>query len=105
LSHVGLGDASGKVPHPSDVAGPLGHADRPPGVELVERVLRDQKFITPVSTEPGAAYGIHGISLGVPAVLGRRGVEKVWKVPLTKSEMAKLKKSADLLKGYYKGVK
>ena len=74
-------------------------------VELVERVLRDQKFITPVSTEPGAAYGIHGISLGVPAVLGRRGVERVWKVPLTAAEMAKLKKSADLLKGYWKGVK
>jgi len=74
-------------------------------VELVERILRDQKFITPVSTEPGAAYGIHGISLGVPAVLGRRGVEKVWKVPLTKTELAKLHKSADLLKGYWKGVR
>jgi L-lactate dehydrogenase len=73
--------------------------------ELVEHVLRDSKYIVPVSTEPGAAYGIHGISIGVPAVLGRRGVEKVWKVPLAVSEMAKLKKSADLLKGYWKGVK
>jgi L-lactate dehydrogenase len=73
-------------------------------LDLVERVLRDQKFITPVSTEPGVAYGIHGISLGVPAVLGRRGVEKVWKVPLTKSEQAKLEKSAKLLKGYLKGI-
>lgn len=68
--------------------------------ELVEAVLHDRKFIIPVSTEPGSAYGIKDICLGVPAVLGRRGVEKVWKVDLTKSEMEKLKKSAGILKSY-----
>ncbi len=72
--------------------------------ELVEAVLHDRKFIIPVSTEPGSAYGIKGVSLGVPAVLGRRGVEKVWKLDLTKAEMAKLKKSANVLKGYLKSV-
>ncbi len=66
--------------------------------ELAECVLKDRKFITPVSTEPGKAYGITGISLGVPAVIGRRGVEKVWKMPLSAGELAKLKKSAALLK-------
>jgi len=68
--------------------------------ELVEAVLHDRKFIIPVSTEPGSAYGIKGICLGVPAVLGRRGAEKVWKVDLTKAEMEKLKKSAAILKSY-----
>ena len=72
--------------------------------ELVEAVLHDKKAIIPVSTEPGSAYGIKGVCLGVPSVLGRQGVEKVWKVPLTKPEMAKLKKSAGILKGYLKGV-
>ncbi len=72
--------------------------------ELVEAVLHDKKAIIPVSTEPGSTYGIRGISLGVPCVLGRRGVEKVWKVPLTKPEMTKLKKSAGILKGYLKGT-
>lgn len=70
--------------------------------ELVEAVLHDRKFVIPVSTEPGSAYGIKGVCLGVPAVLGRRGVEKVWKLDLTKPEMAKLKKSAMILKGYLK---
>lgn len=73
--------------------------------ELVEAVLHDSKSVTPVSTIPGAAYGIKDMSVGVPAVLGRRGVEKVWKIPLTKSELAKLKKSATLLKKILKGVK
>ena len=73
--------------------------------ELVEAVLYDNKSVTPVSTVPGAAYGIKDMSVGVPAVLGRRGVEKVWKIPLTKSELTKLKKSATLLKKILKGVK
>jgi len=73
--------------------------------ELVEAVLHDKKFITPVSTVPGAAYGIHDMSVGVPASIGRKGVEKVWKTPLTMSEMAKLKQSAKLLKSILKGVK
>ena len=70
--------------------------------ELVEAVLHDRKSIIPVSTEPGSAYGIKDICLGIPAVLGRRGVEKIWKVDLTKPEMEKLKKSAGILKSYLK---
>lgn len=73
--------------------------------EIVEAVLHDSKLIVPVSTVPGAAYGINDISVGVPAVIGREGVEKVWKAPLTKTEQAKLKNSADMLKKILKGVK
>lgn len=72
--------------------------------ELVENVLHDRKFIIPVSTEPGSAYGIKGICVGVPAILGRCGVEKVWKLDLTKGEIHKLKKSAAILKGYLKKI-
>ncbi|MBN2306434.1 L-lactate dehydrogenase [Candidatus Peregrinibacteria bacterium] len=73
--------------------------------ELVEAVLHDKKSVTPVSTVPGAAYGINDMSVGVPAVIGRYGVEKVWKIPLTKGELGKLKKSADLLKKILKRAK
>ena len=73
--------------------------------ELVEAVLHDKKFITPVSTVPGAAYGINDMSVGVPACIGRKGGEKVWKTPLTSGEIAKLRKSAKLLKNILKGVK
>ena len=71
--------------------------------EIVEAILHDTKFIMPVSTEPGPDYGITGMCVGVPCVIGRRGVEKVWKVPLTAGEMKKLKNSADLLKGIFEG--
>ncbi len=73
--------------------------------EIVEAVLHDKKMILPVSTVPGAAYGIKDMSIGVPAVIGRGGVEKVWKLPLTAGEMKQLKTSAALLKKTFKGVK
>jgi len=73
--------------------------------ELVEAVLKDTKKVVPVSTIPGSAYGIKDMSVGVPCVLGRGGAEKVWKVPLSKAELTKLKKSAALLKKTMKGAK
>ena len=73
--------------------------------EIVESVLHDKKMILPVSTEPGNTYGIKGICVGVPAVIGRKGVEKVWKVPISAAEMKKLKKSANILKKIMKGSK
>lgn len=73
--------------------------------EIVEAVLHDKKLILPVSTIPGSAYGIKDISIGVPAMIGRKGVEKVWPVNLSLDEKAKLKKSASMLKSILKGVK
>jgi L-lactate dehydrogenase len=70
--------------------------------DLVEAIMHDKKLIIPVSTEPGSAYGIKDVCLGIPVVLGRRGVEKIWKVDLTKPEMDKLKHSASVLKAYLK---
>lgn len=72
--------------------------------ELAEAVLHDKKLIVPVSTEPGAAYGLTGVCLGVPCVLGRGGIQKVWPVSLTFSEKARLNKSAKILKGYIKSI-
>lgn len=70
--------------------------------ELAEAILHDTKLIVPLSTEPGTAYGITGICLGIPCVLGRRGIEKVWPVELSAVERQKLKHSAQVLKGLLK---
>jgi L-lactate dehydrogenase len=72
--------------------------------ELVEAVLQDKKLIMPVATEPIEHYKIKGICLSVPAVLGRRGLERIWPIELTKAEMEKLKHSADELKKVLKKV-
>jgi len=66
--------------------------------ELAEAILHDKKLIVPLSTEPGAFYGITGVCLGVPCVLGRQGIEKVWPVALSAGEKQKLATSAAILK-------
>jgi len=72
--------------------------------EIVKAVLHDTKKVIPISTEPGNYYGIKGICVGVPAVIGRGGAEKVWPVLLSIGEKKKLKKSATLLKKTLKGA-
>lgn len=72
--------------------------------ELAEAILEDQKLIMPLSTEPGKAYGIKGICLGVPVILGRSGIEMVWPIELTADEARLLKASAAKLKDVWKKV-
>lgn len=53
----------------------------------VECVLRDQKAIMPVSTELDGQYGERDVFVGVPAVIGRSGVEEVLELDLTPEEL------------------
>lgn len=64
---------------------------------IVEAILGDEKCILPVSTLLNDYYGINDIYLGVPAIVGRNGVEKALKVSLSDDEVQKLKISANTL--------
>jgi len=61
---------------------------------ICEAILRDQKSILQVSTYLQGYHGIDGICLGVPAVVGRWGVEEVVQIPLTAEEEEQLQASA-----------
>lgn len=61
---------------------------------MVESILHDQKRIIPCSCYLEGEYGQSDICIGVPAVIGRKGVEKIVKVELTKEEAAKFEESA-----------
>lgn len=67
---------------------------------ICEAILRDQKSILPVSTYLQGYHGIDGICLGVPAVVGRRGVEEVVRIPLTADEERQLQASAAKLRQF-----
>ncbi len=62
--------------------------------EMLEAVLKDQKRILPIAAHLSGEYGITGVFVGVMAVLGKNGVEKVWEVPLEAGELASLQGSA-----------
>jgi L-lactate dehydrogenase len=67
-------------------------------LRITEAILRDQRTVLPVSTLIENAYGIDGIYLSLPTVLGRRGVERVLRLSLTDSEEEGLRRSADVLR-------
>lgn len=71
---------------------------------IVEAILSDEKCILPVSALVEDYYGINDIYLGMPAVVGRNGVEKVLNVPLSEDEVQQLKSSANTLEGILEKV-
>jgi len=67
-------------------------------VEMVDSLLRDRKKILPCAAYLEGEYGIRGLFVGVPAKLGRRGVESVLEIPLTPAEKSALEGSAAAVK-------
>ena len=62
-------------------------------VEMVEALLTDQKRVVPCSVLLEGEYGLSDLFLGVPIVLGAKGVEKILDIELTADEKAALHKS------------
>ena len=63
-------------------------------VQMVDSIVLDKKRILPCAVCLQGEYGIDGIFVGVPAKLGKNGIEKVIEIKLTPDEEAALKKSA-----------
>ncbi len=63
--------------------------------EMVKAILRDEKKVLPVCAYLQGEYGIKNIYFGVPAQLGRNGVEKVVEIPLAQGERQGLLLSAE----------
>lgn len=66
--------------------------------QMVGSILRDEKRILPTAVLLDGEYGMKDVVVGVPALLGANGVEKVFEVRLEADEMAALKKSADVVR-------
>ena len=65
---------------------------------MVAAVLADAKEVMPVCAWVTGEYGIDGVYLGVPARLGRRGVEEVVQLSLTEGELADLREAAEAVR-------
>lgn len=65
---------------------------------ICEAILRDEHTVLPVSTMIRGQYGIDGVYLSLPCVVGRGGIEKIIGVPLNEDETRGLRASADMLK-------
>jgi len=67
-------------------------------VQMAESIIRDKRRILPCAAYCDREYGIGGYFVGVPAMLGRSGVEKVIEVPLTAEEQATFQVSIEHVK-------
>ena len=65
---------------------------------ICEAIIRDEKSVLPVSSIQHDTYGIEGVTLSMPAIVGKNGIEKQVKIKLNEKEQEALKKSADALK-------
>lgn len=67
-------------------------------VRLVEAIVRDQKTVLSVSTLQQGQYGLSGVCLSLPTVVGRGGAERVLPLPLTDEEREGLLRSAETIR-------
>lgn len=65
---------------------------------IAEAIVRDEHSVLPVSSLVTGHYGVSEVCLGLPAVLGRNGVEAVLDLPLNQEEKQQLVSSAQKLR-------
>jgi malate dehydrogenase len=73
-------------------------------VQMVRAILLDEKRVLPCAAYLEGEYGISGLFLGVPVVLGKEGVKKVIELRLTDEESKALKQSASSVRRLLDGV-
>ncbi len=72
---------------------PAGSAGR-----MVEAILRDEKALLPCAVYTQGEYGISDVFVGLPCILGAKGVEKIVELPLSDEDRTALMKSVEEVK-------
>jgi malate dehydrogenase len=68
-------------------------------IEMAEAYIKDQKRLLPVAAYVKDAFGLDGMYVGVPVILGAGGVERLVEIQMTEEENAMFQKSVDAVKG------
>src|SRR3954453_19684083 len=66
--------------------------------EMVDAILRDRKRVLPCATYLQGEFGVDGLFVGVPGVLRRGGLERVFEIELTPEERQAFEKSVDAVR-------
>jgi len=74
-------------------------------IAMAESYLRDKKRVLPCAAYVEGKYGLSGIYVGVPVVIGEKGVERIVELDLTKDERAMFDKSVDSVRGLIEACK
>ena len=75
------------------------------GIEMAEAYLKDQKRVLTCAAYAKGPFGVKGLYVGVPTVIGAGGVERVIDLDLSKDEQALFDKSVNAVKGLIEACK
>lgn len=67
-------------------------------MRIVKAILNDEHAVMPMSVNMEGQYGLEGLHIGTPAIVGRKGIEQIIEVPLDDNEKVLMDKSATQLK-------
>ena len=67
-------------------------------IAMAESYLKDKKRILPCAAKLTGQYGVDGLYIGVPVVIGKGGVEKIIEIQLNDEEQAMFDKSVEAVK-------
>jgi malate dehydrogenase len=68
-------------------------------IAMADSYLKDKKRVLPCAAYLNGQYGIKGIYVGVPVVIGAKGVERIVEIKLDATERAMFRKSVNAVKG------
>ena len=74
-------------------------------IEMAEAYLKDQKRLLPCAAYCNGEYGLNGMYVGVPTVIGDGGIERIVDIKLNKDEKAMFDKSVEAVNGLVEACK
>ena len=74
-------------------------------VAMAESYLRDKKRVLPAAAWLNGEYGLRDLYVGVPIVIGSKGVERIVEIELNSAERGMFEKSAQAVQGLIEACK
>ncbi len=74
-------------------------------IQMAESYLKDKKRVLPCAARLNGEYGVKGVYVGVPVVIGAGGVERIIEIKLDRTERAQFNKSVRAVEGLITAIK
>ena len=65
---------------------------------IAEAIVKDERAVLPVSAVLDGQYGMNGLALSLPSVVGRKGLQEILEMPLSEEEREALTASAEQMR-------
>ena len=65
---------------------------------IAEAIVKDERAVLPVSAVLDGQYGMNGLALSLPSIVGRKGLQEILEMPLSGEERAALAASAEQMR-------